>query len=169
MKRSPYLYIFTGIPFSGKTTRAKQLHKYTGAIHLELDRLVAEKGLAETNISPEMFTNLHLELLNQAEKYLLKGKDVIYDSSAHTKERRDFIRSIGKRAGAKTKLIYIATEREEARRRWERNNQTRERIVVHRVNFEAITNSYVPPSNEDHVTIEQHDSFLDFVRKLCFI
>lgn len=81
------LIIIMGLPGTGKTTFARALAKYTGAIHLNSDhiRTMMDKRGA---YAPEDKKAVYDELLHQTEICLQQGRDVIVDSTFYMKSIR---------------------------------------------------------------------------------
>ena len=111
-QQQTYLYLFCGLPCSGKTTFASQLAKEKGAIMLSLDRLVLalypEEDSFETHrkyvqrVEDAFFPVVH--------DLLCRNCSVVMDFPAHTKSERNALRQLAAQAEVKSQLYYLQAD-----------------------------------------------------------
>lgn len=112
----PTLYLMVGYPGAGKTTVSQTLADATGAKHLWAD-LERHKLFPNPTHSTQESNQLY-ERLNAAADYLLaQGKDVIFDTNFNFYADREKLREIARARGADTRVLWITTPVETARRR----------------------------------------------------
>lgn len=115
MKR-PILYLFIGYPGAGKTTVAKLLVVHTGGVHLWADHERRRMFIKPTHLNEES-RQLYDQLNYQADQLLKDGKTVIFDTNFNFYKDREHLRRIAESRGAETKLIWVTTDRDTARKR----------------------------------------------------
>lgn len=105
-----------GYPGAGKTSVAEKIAEKTGAVHLNSDwfRLHMYK---KPTFSQEEHDSLYGNLDYLCELILSTGKSVIYDANLNRYQHRQEKYDIAKKTGAETKLIFVKTDKETARRR----------------------------------------------------
>lgn len=129
----PLLVVLSGLPFSGKSTLAKQLSEMLGLPILNYDSDVYAKHKHEV---PEGASAAQeFELIEAiARKYLTKklsvGNSLIYDDLGLQREDRYYIRQVAETCGAKYVLVFLDTPIEviEKRRKANRGTNGREDI-----------------------------------------
>lgn len=120
------LTLITGLPGSGKTTLAKAYAARYGALHLHSDLLRRELGLMG-HYSPEDKKKVYEELLKRSRETLLKGLDLVVDSTFYKESIREPFRQMA--AEYKTHAYWVEV------RAQERN--IRERLETPRSDSEA--------------------------------
>lgn len=152
------LYILCGFPYSGKSYIANKLVKETGIIVVSIDDIFHSKGFNwDNNKLPnaEEWKEIFNISYKQSQDALKEGKNVLYDSTNHTKESRDELRKVAQSVGAETVVIYIKTPTETIWKRWNKNKETKERSVVSKELVQMTIDGFeVPDVNENVLIIE---------------
>lgn len=154
MLPKPMLYILCGLPFSGKTTLAKELVKRFGFIRVDLDQINTERGLgskSNDDISDEDWKITYDESYKRVERVLAQGKIVINDTANFTRKQRDKLRTIATNHNITTKVIYVNVPNETARKRWQENRITKQRYDVRDEGFAEVADNFQVPTKEENV------------------
>jgi|GEM_PF-4937739 len=106
-------------------------------------------GLQGEVFSVAEWANIHQEAEQRARNLLRAGENVIYDTTAFVKAERDALHKLALECGAQLILIYVQISRAEALRRWEANNQTRQRFLVHIDDFTMVADHFQPPLEDE--------------------
>lgn len=91
------LYIFCGIPFSGKSTLAKELAKRTGFTRIDLDEVkfgMFGKDITDFELQQKDWDVIYQEMYRQIKVALSSGQTVILDTGNFTKHERGLVRQI---------------------------------------------------------------------------
>lgn len=147
----------TGMTFAGKTTLARAIQAATGIALIVPDAIADEKGwdISNGDLAPEQWQAMIDEAIRRATVLLRSGADVLFDTTATRRDRRDMFRRLGQENGATVRFIAVNISREEAYRRWEHNNQTHERFLVLPEEFEASAQGWEPPTPDEDTLIYQ--------------
>lgn len=113
----PILYLMLGYPGAGKTTVAEFISQITGAVHLNSDQFRIHMFKKPLEISETEHENMYRMLDHITEQTLKSGKSVIYDANLNRYQHRKEKYDICERSGAQTKLIWVKTDEDEARKR----------------------------------------------------
>lgn len=124
----PTLYILCGLPFSGKSTLAKQLSQATGSVLVSYDALWREMQ-RETgkSLGFDELCSLAEGRLAQA---LEQGTSAVYDTLNNSKGWRDRLRRLAARQGARSIVVYLNTPLAVIEERQRNNQITGERHSV---------------------------------------
>ena len=87
------LVMICGLPGTGKTTLAKAVAERINAVHISSDT-VRMKMLEERTYSAEEKEKIYDTILEEAEKQLKEGKNVILDATFYKKALREKVRVI---------------------------------------------------------------------------
>lgn len=117
MQETPTLYLMLGYPGAGKTTVSDIIRDLTGAVHLNSDRFRQHMFSKPLEITNEEHENMYKHLDYIAETILESGKSVIYDANLNKYAHRQEKYAIAKKLGVNTKLIWVKTDPEIARKR----------------------------------------------------
>jgi predicted kinase len=88
------LIILCGIPFSGKSTLAKELADKLGAIRIDLDEVKFDlfgKGIHDSEIDQSGWDKIYQEMYKKIETALKERQTVIHDTGNFTKYERNLI------------------------------------------------------------------------------
>lgn len=108
--KRPQLTLMLGLPGSGKTTIATEIARQTGAIHVSSDAFRLAMFPKPTFDQSE-HDLLYRTLDYITELLLASGVDVIYDANLNRFEHRADKYAICKKYGARTRLIWVQTDR----------------------------------------------------------
>lgn len=165
------LYIFCGIPFSGKSNLAKQIERTLGYKRIDLDEVkfdVFGKEAKDSEINQEGWDKLYQEMYRQIEENLVKGETVIHDTGNFTKYERGLVKKIADKLKIETITVLVDTPKEIARERLIHNRQTNQRFDVSDDDFEAtVKEMEAPDENEKHI-VYHHDTPVDIWIKETF-
>lgn len=145
------LYLFTGISFSGKSVLARVLAAQLGMPRVDPDEVSHRSGLglAGEFLSDAQWAEIHALAEAEAGAHLRAGRDVVYDTTAFTREQRDALRDLATNCGAATQVIVVDTPRDIAFQRWLANEETQERPRVHPDDFAMVADLFEPPQPEE--------------------
>lgn len=99
------LFILCGLPFSGKSTLARDLSKKTNGIIISLDKVWAE--LTDRKRAMVEWGEVVEEVDRLISKNLAEGNDVIYDDMNPLESHRNRVVHIANEKGAQYKIVYI--------------------------------------------------------------
>jgi predicted kinase len=106
------LYIFCGIPFSGKSTLTKTLAKQKGYTRIDLDEVKFDlygKDITDQELKQKDWDAVYQEMYKQIGAALKAGNTVIHDTGNFTKYERGLVRQIADRLGVETATVFIDT------------------------------------------------------------
>lgn len=141
------LYVLCGLPFSGKTTLARQLARQLDLVHIEVDAVHQERGLLAMgqSIEPADWFAAYLRSLRRTARALRQGRSVIFDATSHRREHRDRLRRLAQEHGATMTIIFLDVPREEIVRRRAENRRLPARPDVPDVDFDRVVRQFQPP------------------------
>jgi predicted kinase len=94
------LIIICGLPGSGKSSLARKLKTQLPAAYLNSD-IVRKQIFKKPQYTPEEKKQVYDEVVNQAEKMLLKKKNVIVDATFYTKKYRQLVVGTARDTGSR--------------------------------------------------------------------
>lgn len=147
--------MFCGLPFSGKSTLARDLSDGLGVAHVEIDRINTERsiGLDGAAIGADDWNETYAESFRQLESYLRAGESVIHDATNYSRDQRQRLRSIANAVGAETVIVYVAVPGAEVRRRWRANRVSGERHDVRETDFLNVIDGFEEPNDDEGIVI----------------
>jgi len=149
------LYIFCGIPFSGKSVLSTELAKRLRYARIDLDEVKTDlfgKDVKDTEIEKSRWDSVYEEMYRRIDTALSNGETVIHDTGNFTKHERRLVREIGDKLGIHSITVFVDTPVTIARERWLTNRKTHERFDVADEDFESsITEMEPPDETEPHI------------------
>ncbi len=148
------LYVMCGLPYSGKTTTAKQIATETGATMIAYDWIWARtmpKGSVPDLDNPIEMQKVFDIALGDIAIELGSGHSVVFDHINHTPQLRQQLKSLADSHNAEFKLIYLDTPKEELDRRRQENLTNHDRHHVESVNLQKTYGKWHPPTSEELV------------------
>jgi len=128
------LYLICGLPGAGKTTRALEIARSTGAIRLCPDEWLEALGVSL--IDYDFRFRLEPQMLRHAEDLLRAGVSVIIEFGSWGRSEREAIRQIGIRTGAATELHFMDAPIEELAQRVRQRGGAHAEFLVDKVLLE---------------------------------
>ena len=162
------LFIFCGIPFSGKTTLAKKLSEKFGFVRVDLDEIKFDlfgKNILDEQIDHAGWDKVFKKIYETIEIFLKAQKTIIYDTGNFTKHERDLVRKISDKLNIQTKTIFVNTSKKTAEKRWQENKLSKERFDVSENDFyEAMAEMEPPDFSENVIVYDEKDKAEDWLK-----
>ncbi len=158
------LYIFCGIPFSGKSTISKQIAQRPNYVRIDLDEVKEDllgKDIRDESISQTDWDRVYQETYKRIEAGLKAGKNVVQDAGNFTRYERGLVREIADKLGLETIVVYIDTPIVVARQRLLENKETHQRFEVSEESFDAGVKEMESPINEGNLITYKNDDDLN--------
>jgi predicted kinase len=150
----PTLFIMCGLPFSGKTTLAKEISQKLNLKMIAYDwtwaRVKPENQVPDPDNLPEWNSVLNL-VLAEIKSQLQQGHSVVFDHINHKKIDRDKLREIAGQSGAKFKIIFLNISPEIIATRRSENLVAKSRHHVTSVNMEKVFSAWESSGKEADV------------------
>ncbi len=166
----PILYIMCGVGFSGKSTLAKQISEYTGAVLVSQDAMFFEKE-KELNIDQDSDKEWAM-LLQMCKERILEnlkqGKSVVFDNINTRVEHREELRQLAQSAGATAKVIFLDTPIEVQKERQIKNKETGERHDVKQEYLDQAIEELEVPTDDENVLVFKPDTHLESFLSLLY-
>lgn len=163
------LYIFCGIPFSGKTTLAKKLSEKFGFVRVDLDEVKFDlfgKDILDQQIDQAGWDKVYQKTYETIENHLKNKKTVLYDTGNFTKHERDLVRKIADKLNIQTKTIFVNIPKETAEKRWQENKLSKTRFDISENSFrEAVAEMEPPDSDENVIVYDEKNTFEDWSKE----
>lgn len=154
----PTLFIFCGLPFSGKTTFGKLLADTYGFIRVDMDEIKFAHGfqdVSDDNMSNEDWKKIYEEVYQKIGATLATGNSVICDFSNLERSERDALRDIANHYNSSSVVAYFNAPAEFIRARWLKNKITNARFdLTKKVMEEAIHDIEIPTNDERVITLD---------------
>lgn len=103
------LYLLCGIPFSGKTTLAKEIVRKLGYTRIDLDDIKFElhgTDVKDEELKQEDWDVIYQEMYKRIKTSLKEGQTVIHDTGNFTKYERGLVRKIADKLNIPTITIF---------------------------------------------------------------
>ena len=161
--KSPILYIFCGLPFSGKSTVAKELATRLGTEYIGFDLTWQELF----NSIPEegngwRYVRDHCK--DRIRTLLQEGRSVVYDDTNVSTDHREELHSLAQESGGESKVIYVNTPREIITERMRENLATQARHDAPAEHLQAVTDQFQEPhAPEDFVEYRLGQTMDEFI------
>ena len=150
------LYIITGLPFSGKSTFAKELVRRYCFERTSVDKMMNKRHLDAPNMTQKDWNLVYSEAYGELESLLKAGKTVVFDGGSLLKSERNTIKSIAEKYGVSWKLIYINTSIEEIAHRRKKNLVSQERDQLSDETMDKAFEMFEEPTpDENYITYDQ--------------
>ncbi len=151
--REPTLYILCGLPFSGKTTLARQLADKLHLYHIEVDAIKRERGigLEGQRTSESEWEAIFAEADRRLIATLERGRTVLYDATNYARDVRDHLRTLAVQHGAFSAIIYVPADAAAADRRRQANRTTSQRGQVRDEEFNDVVTGFQEPTEDENV------------------
>lgn len=150
------LFILCGLPYAGKSFIANQLIRNTKIEVIAIDDIFESRGFDwNTNKLPTAteWQEIFVESYEAVHDALRQGKNVLYDSTNHTKASRDALREVATSVGASSCVIYVKTPAEVIWERWRENQKSPSRPQVSAELVQATIDSFEEPQGEENVIV----------------
>lgn len=152
------LYVLCGLPFSGKTTFAKELCRIKGWMRVDLDDIKFDlfgDQVKDNDLVQKDWDLVYQRMYKEILDLLSSGVTVVHDTGNFTKHERSLVINIAKRLGLRSMVIWVNTPESVARERLLANRVSGVRFDVSDDDFNSTVNELVPPDNsEDHLVYE---------------
>lgn len=150
------LYILTGLPYSGKTTLARELNKRFGFSLVSMDEVIERRGDKVEEMIQEDWNTVYSEGYKKLKKLLSRGKTVVLDLANLKRSEKEAAKQIARSLGSDYKLIYLNVLVEEIKRRWWKNERTKERGQLARRTLNRALNMFEEPTvDESYIAYNQ--------------
>ena len=151
MAMKPTLFIFCGLPFSGKTTLANLLSRKFGWPIVDLDQINSQRDLGRDGqaISAKDWAKTYELSYKKTAELLNKDKSVIYDATNFTFDQRQKLKDIAQRNKALARVLYVNVSEDEARRRLLKNRREEGRYDVRDEDFEEVAKNFQAPAQKE--------------------
>lgn len=162
------LYIFCGIPFSGKTTVAKKLVDKLGYVRVDLDKIkfnLFGKDVMDEEIDQSGWDRIYQKMYQIILELLKQDKIVICDTGNFTKYERGLVRDIADKLGLGSKTVFVNTPREVARQRWFDNKNSKLRFDISENSFnEAVAEMEIPEEIENVIVYKEGEDLEKWIK-----
>jgi predicted kinase len=149
-KLDSVLYIFSGLPGSGKTALAKNISKIIGAVYIRIDTI--EQGIRDLcnfNVQGEGYRLAYRIIMDN----LIIGNNVLVDSCNPIKLTRNEYENIAIESNCKYKNIeIICSDKDEHKKRIETRKNDIKNLKL--PTWDEIINRYYDSWDKDHIIID---------------
>ncbi len=154
------LFILCGLPYAGKSFIAEGLRKNTDVVYVSIDAIFHTHGFDwNTNTLPdaEAWQKIFDESYEISKIALQDCKNVLYDSTNHTRASRDALRVIAYEVGAQTQVIFVNVSHETIWKRWEENCINPSRSIVSKELVQQTIYAFEAPTTDERVIDVMND------------
>jgi predicted kinase len=162
------LYIFCGIPFSGKTAIASKLEQKLGFVRIDLDDIkfsLFGKNIRDEQIDQDSWNKIYQKMYEEIEDKLKQGKTVINDTGNFTKHERSLVKNIADKLNLETVEVFIDTPKEIAEQRWLENKKTNIRFDISEKAFNSTLTEMEPPTGKSVVIYKYPQPIDEWITK----
>lgn len=156
MNDKPIQLLLVGLPYSGKTTFAKEIIKSPNFKHINIDQLKWDAGymsVGDDDVPDTAWTSIFETADNLIKEYLSNGFSVVCEYAWITKSWRDRARSVATAVGCDTKTIYVKLDPRIIIERWKQNAEAKNRFQWPEKEMQDIFQSFEEPTSEEDVLI----------------
>ncbi len=158
------LYILCGIPFSGKTTLAKQVVRKRRYTRIDLDDIKFEiygNGIKDEELKQTDWDIVYQRMYKMIDDALIEGKTVIHDTGNFTKHERGLVKQIADKLNIDTIMIFVDTPSSVAYERLLKNRSANKRFDVSDNDFNETVKEMEPPTADENPLIFHYDEAVD--------
>lgn len=145
-----------GLPFSGKTTLAKQLAGRLPATMLAYDwtwaRVKPPAQVPELDNTAEWNEVMDI-VYGEIRDELHQGHSVVFDHINHTRRDRNRLHTLAREAGAKAAIVYMDVPIELTKQRRASNQLTQERFDVTSPNLAKVYQAWEAPAPDEQLIV----------------
>lgn len=156
----PSLLILCGLPYAGKSHVARIICKAMPCAFVSIDEMLEKRGfdwnsshLPDDTGWNEVFQASYHQTLEA----LKQGKNVLYDSTNHTRLSRDRLRDVAQRVGATAFVVFVDATPEVVRTRWVANQISKQRFVLSQKLLEQTIGMFERPEEDERVIRIEND------------
>jgi len=150
------LYILCGIPFSGKSTLAKEIINRPEYIRIDLDDVKFDlygSSVKDSDLKQKDWDIIYKKMYGMIEDFLKQGKFVVHDTGNFTKHERRLVRQIADKLKLQTITIFVDVPKSIAYERLMLNRTSKNRFDVNDEEFESAVNEMEPPTKEENFLV----------------
>lgn len=166
---SQRLYIFCGIPFSGKSVLAKELAKTKNWERIDLDEVKFElfgDDVKDEDLIQDQWDQVYQKMYDKIQTSLEQGQTVIHDTGNFTKHERQLVRDIAEKLDIPSTTIWVKTPEKIALERLKANQEAKDRFEVSEVSFwKAVDEMEIPNDNENVITFDGISSTTEWIQQ----
>ncbi len=156
-----HLYIVTGLPFSGKSTLAKELVKRFGVERTSVDKMMNKRHFEAQFMSQADWNLVYREAYEELEVLLKLGKAVAFDGGSLLKSERTKLKQIAEKYNVPWILIYVNTSSEEIVERRKKNLLSQERDQLADGIMDKAYEMFEEPTSDENAIIYNQSIPLD--------
>ncbi len=161
------LYIFCGIPFSGKTQLSQRVSQKLGYTLIDLDEVkfaTFGRGITDDHIDQDGWDRVYRNMYVQIRDALRRKETVIHDTGNFTLSERNMVRKIADDLNIDAITVYVDTPIDIARKRMVENRKTRERFDITDSAFDYAVSEMEPPQDDEtHIVYDGSQDFNDWL------
>lgn len=148
---APAVMVLCGLPFSGKSTLGRALSDATGAVHVEIDKIVISQGSNFTSgtLSSTVWVAAYREGHRRLDELLATQGSVIWDAVSFRWSHREKLRRLASQHDARCKLIWLDIPLAEIGRRRNENRLSGARADVPDAEFAMVADGFQPPRADE--------------------
>jgi predicted kinase len=144
-----------GLAFSGKTTLARAVVRFTGATYVGLDEINRERGVASggEGLPVEEWERTHHLAIGRVEQLMRERATILVDDTSNLRFLRDRFRAVAEKHDYDVVLVYVDTPLEEIHRRMRENARHGTRARVHPQVFDEHVRTFEHPAEDEHALV----------------
>ncbi len=152
-----------GLAFSGKTTLARSIVRFTGATYVGLDDINRQRGLASggDGLPVEEWERTHHVAIGRVEHLMRERVTILVDDTSNLRFLRERFRSVAEEHGYRFVLVYVETPLDEISRRMQENARRRRRSPVRPEVFDEHVRTFEPPDEDEGAVVFAADQPVD--------
>ncbi len=156
----PTLYILTGRSFAGKSTLRKALVERFGFSVASVDWNIDKHHMHVPDMTQDDWNFVYSQTYERLKQLLKDGKTTILDLGNLKRSERDTARKIAQELGVSYKLIYVNTNEEEVRKRWEENKAAEDGRKMDEGSFNKAQVMFEEPTPDENPIV--YNTEMDF-------